>query len=81
MCVNSKRRQREWISRRLDVEKEIPKDSDKTGKRKSVSKQIPSTKNKCTSEKTAWIPLWCHSDTNSSIQSKQSKKLTEQLGK
>ena len=60
-CVNSKRKRQ-----RMDKQKtgsvvarkeKIPKESQKIGKKKRVSKQIHNIKNKCTNEKAAWIRL------------------------
>ena len=46
---------------RLDVGKEIPKESKiiERQEKERVSKQITNTRSKCTNKKTAWIPLWC----------------------
>ena len=64
VCANSKRKQKEWISWRLDVgtekdPKRVSNTNSQIGKRKRVSKQITNTRSKCTNEKAAWIPLWC----------------------
>ena len=59
VCVNSKRRREEWISRRLDVGKEVPDEAEIICMRKRISKQITNIRSKCTNEQTAWIPLWC----------------------
>ena len=68
---------------RLDVGKEIPKESKiiERQEKERVSKQITNTRSKCRNEKTAWIPLWCilwHEFINSM---ETVEKLTETIGK